>query len=280
MILDLIGWAAEIALLLAAASSAARGAREKSPGPLEAAAIFTCAALAIGAALGVLPLVPALVTASVALVAAVVVALFAKDTSGAVLGNLAEGLGLAGANVRGAGRWLRLQGPSLVSRAGLGGGSEAEQGGPVPLEAVAQHAVTRGIPSVMEDPHLGPAPEPAELASAAIPVPAPWAALAEYIRSREPEDDQQLRMYSDGDAAGALAVADAYHDWADTCLNGLRLSPAYVAGVLEAGDSAAGHASVVAMVHKRFGVIYGAIKEWIGAHGQLPAKGDFLTEGD
>ena len=88
-------------------------------------------------------------------------------------------------------------------------------------------------------------------------------------------------MLSDGDAAGALAVADAYHAFADICLNGLGLSPAYVAGVLEAGDSAAGHASVVSQVHKRFGVIYGAIKEWVGAHGPLPHKArEFLTDGD
>src|ERR1700685_3451370 len=83
-------------------------------------------------------------------------------------------------------------------------------------------------------------------------------ALPKRTGTREPETDMELRMFSDGDAVGALAVADAYHAYADLCLNGLGLSPAYVAGVLEAGDSAGSHASVVAQVHKRFGVIYGA----------------------
>lgn len=145
-------------------------------------------------------------------------------------------------------------------------------------EVVTEAVTTRGIPSVMDDPALGPAPEPGELASPAIPVPAPWAALAEYIRSREPEDDMELRMLAEGDAAGALAVADARHAFADTCLNMIGLDPAYVAGILETGDSMAEHASMLAQVHKRFGVIYGAIKEWVAAHGPLPHKArDFLT---
>jgi hypothetical protein len=150
---------------------------------------------------------------------------------------------------------------------------------PPPVAAVvAQYVATRAIPSVMEDPALGAPAEPADAVPSGVPVPAPWAALAAYIRDREPADDQELRMFSDGDAAGALAVADAQHAYADTCLTGLRLSPAYVAGVIEVGDHAAEHASLLAQVHKRFGVIYGAIKEWIGVHGPLPVKGDFLTE--
>jgi hypothetical protein len=156
-----------------------------------------------------------------------------------------------------------------------GGDPEAGETPAVVAEAIA----TRGIPSVMEDPALGVAPEPAELASPAIPVPAPWAALAEYIRSREPEDDMELRMLAESDAVGALAVADARHAFADTCLNTIGLDPAYVAGILETGDSMAEHASMLAQVHKRFGVIYGAIKEWVGAHGPLPYKArEFLTD--
>jgi hypothetical protein len=176
---------------------------------------------------------------------------------------------------------LRLPGLLQGVLGRLRGGEDGDGDGPIPLEAVAEHAATRSIPSVMADPALGVPPEPAELASASVPVPAPWAALAQYIAGREPADDQELRMFSDGDAVGALAVADAHNVYADTCLNGLGLSPAYVAGILEAGDSMAGHASVIAQVHKRFGVIYGAIKEWVGTHGQLPHHArDFLTDGD
>jgi hypothetical protein len=165
----------------------------------------------------------------------------------------------------------------LTRAGGGGGGGGAPEAGETPA-AVAEAVTTRGIPSVMDDPALGVAPEPAELANPAIPVPAPWAALAEYIRSREPEDDMHLRMLTEGDAAGALAVADARHAFADTCLNTIGLDPAYVAGILETGDSMAEHASMLAQVHKRFGVIYGAIKEWVAGHGPLPHKArDFLT---
>jgi hypothetical protein len=217
--------------------------------------------------LGVVALLPGVLFAAGA---AVVIALWGKvwtrEGYGALRGHVTRGPGEAGRSLSG---WLR----------GFLGGGDDES--PAVVAAVAQHVAARAIPSVMEDPALGPPPEPAELASASIPVPAPWAALAQYIATREPEDDQQLRMFSDGDAVGALAVADAHHAYADTCLNALGLSPAYVAGVLEAGDSMAGHASVVAQVHKRFGVIYGAIKEWVAAHGPLPHKArEFLTDGD
>jgi hypothetical protein len=74
-------------------------------------------------------------------------------------------------------------------------------------------------------------------------------------------------------------VADAWHHFADTCLNSVGLDPAYVAGILEAGDSAGGHGSLLAQIHKRFGVIYAAVKEWISAHGPLPHKArEFLTD--
>ena len=164
----------------------------------------------------------------------------------------------------------------LAAARGHARGGEPEAG-ETPA-AVAEAVATRGIPSVMDDPALGLAPEPADLANPAIPVPAPWAALAEYIRSREPEDDMHLRMLTEGDAAGALAVADARHAFADTCLNTIGLDPAYVAGILETGDSMAEHASMLTQVHKRFGVIYGAIKEWVAGHGPLPKNArDFLT---
>src|ERR1035441_10195452 len=78
--------------------------------------------------------------------------------------------------------------------------------------------------------------------------------------------------------SGESALADAWHAFADICLSGVGLDPAYVAGLLEAGDSAAQHASLLAMVHKRFGVVYAAVQEWISAGRQLPHKArDFLT---
>lgn len=273
-ILSLIGWLAVAALAFAAVSSAVRGARKKSAGPWTAAAVFACAALIALPALGAVAWAPALILAGALAVTAAVITLARKETSGDVLGHVAEGLGLAGGNVRGLGRWLRSQFPSLVSRAAGG----AAQDGPVPLEAVAEHVTARSIPPVMQDPALGPATEPGEIAAANIPVPPPYAALAEIIGGFEPEDDLSLRMFMEGHASGSVAIADAWHAFAETALNGVGLSPAYVAGILEAGDSAGEHASLLAQVHKRFHVVYAAVKEWIAAHGPLPHKArEFLT---
>jgi hypothetical protein len=143
---------------------------------------------------------------------------------------------------------------------------------------VAEATAARNIPNVMDDPALGPAPEPAELTSGAGPAPAPYLALAEFIASFEPEDDLSLRMFMEGSASGSILLADAWHHFADTCLNSVGLDPAYVAGILEAGDSSGAHGILLAQVHKRFAVIYAAVKEWVGAHGPLPHKArDFLT---
>lgn len=272
MILTALEWVLALGLLFAAASSVIRAVRDKGGGQWTAASVFACLAVIVLAILGVLSPLWGAILAAVPAIAVAGSFVFDNETPGGVIGHVAEGLGLSGAHLRDAARWFRLQGPSVLSRAS-DGAAPAD-----PVAVAAEATATRNIPNVMDDPALGPAPEPAELANPAVPVPAPWAALAEYIRSREPEDDQQLRMLTEGDAAGALAVADARHAFADTCLNTLGLDPAYVAGVLETGDSMAEHASMLAQVHKRFGVIYGAIKEWVGAHGPLPHRArEFLT---
>ena len=49
---------------------------------------------------------------------------------------------------------------------------------------IGSYAATRAIPSVMADPVLGPPMEPGEIAAANIPVPAPYAALAEFTEFR------------------------------------------------------------------------------------------------
>jgi hypothetical protein len=156
-------------------------------------------------------------------------------------------------------------------------------GGSIPAQgsapAVVADAITRrSIPSILEDAALGPMPEPAELLAGHGVAPAPYASLAQFIAGFEPEDDMALRMFMEGNAAGSVLIADAWHAFADTCLNSVGLDPAYVAGILEAGDSAGGHGSLLAQIHKRFGVIYGAVKEWVSAHGPLPHKArEFLT---
>jgi hypothetical protein len=159
-----------------------------------------------------------------------------------------------------------------------GGAREAEASSP--QAAVAEAAATRNIPSVLEDPALGVAPEPAELVSGQVPAAAPYAALAQYIAGFEPEDDMSLRMFMESNAAGSVMVADAWHHFAETCLNSVGLDPAFVAGILEAGDSAGAHGSLLAQVIKRLSVIYGAVQEWVATHGPLPHKAREWLTGD
>jgi hypothetical protein len=210
-----------------------------------------------------------------------------------VIGPLAACLyaGLAAAVIAAAGRVWTPEGrralagdlrygfaePFAALRRKLSGGAPEPEASS-PEAAVAEAVTTRNIPNVMDDPALGVAPDPAELASGHVPAAAPYAALAQYIAGFEPEDDMSLRMFMEGNAAGSVMVADAWHHFADTCLNSVGLDPAYVAGILEAGDSAGGHGSLLAQIHKRYSVIYAALKEWVAAHGPLPHKArDFLT---
>jgi len=141
---------------------------------------------------------------------------------------------------------------------------------------VGGYVASRQIPPVREDPALGLPPEPAVMAS--VPAPAPYAALAQFIGGFEPEDDQALTMFMQGHAAGGLVIAEAWRHFADTCLHGTGLDPAYVAGILEVGDTEGESAAHKAQVHKRFGVIYQQVQEWISAGRMLPHKArEFLT---
>jgi hypothetical protein len=267
--LTFLGWIAALGLLAVAVSSGWHGFRDKTRGPFAAAGMYAGGACVLLAIDGALSWLTAVVLAVLSLAAAAGLVLAGgRDGAGkAALGHAGAGMGHLGADARGI--WHRI-----TARL-RGGEPEAAETPAVVAEAVA----TRGIPSVMEDPALGMAPEPAELVTAAVPAAAPYAALAQYIAGFEPEDDMSLRMFMEGNAAGSVMVADAWHHFADTCLNSVGLDPAYVAGILEAGDSAGGHGSLLAQVHKRFGVIYAAVKEWISAHGPLPHKArEFLTD--
>jgi hypothetical protein len=257
VILTALGWIAAVALLYVSGSSAWHAYRDKAAGQWACSGFWAGMAVIAFGILGVLGAVQAAILGVLAMGSALLAAVVRKETAGDVTGNLAESLGVAFRRMRSRGR----------------GDSE-----PAAVEdAVAEAAATRAIPPVMADPVLGPAPEPAALATAA-PVPAPHAALAAYIAGFVPEDDQALKMFMQSNAAGECAIADAWHAFADTCLSGVGLDPAYVAGILEAGDSSADHASLLAQVHKRFGVVYAAIQEWISAGRQLPHKArEFLT---
>jgi hypothetical protein len=283
LILGLIGWPLAIALAAAAVLSLWRTARNRGvrtdPGAWLAPLGFTVGAVALLTALGVLsPLLGGMAAGGAAILLALLFRPWDKSGRRVAGQQFRGGIKRTGADARRGSRgilgWLRR----LRDRLAAG---EGEQAGTVPLTAVAEHVATRAIPPVMADPVLGPPTEPGEIAAAGIPVPAPYTALAEFIGSFEPEDDMSLRMFMEGHASGTVTIADAWHAFAETCLNGVGLSPAYVAGILEAGDSAGEHASLLAQVHKRFHVVYAAIKEWISAHGPLPTKArEFLTGED
>ena len=269
MILSLIGWPLALGLLVLAALSVARVARHRQEWPGPHAWYMPLAAgsalFAVLALLGVVgPLAGTLIAGGMAAILAWLAQLWTRAGWHGLYIQLRASLSFAGETAAG------IRGRAAGSR-----GGEPEQDSPAAV--VAEAVTARGIPPVLADPVIGPPPAP-EAIAAASPVPAPWAALADFIASFEPADDMELRMFTEGNAAGALAVSEAHRAFADTCLNGIGLNPAYVAGILEAGDSAVEHASLLSQVHRRFSVIYDSLKEWVGAHGPLPHKArDFLT---
>jgi hypothetical protein len=269
----LIGWPAALILAGVAAAVMVRAVRTRDGGAWITLLMFACAASAALTALGWLPLLPGIIAAAVTgAAAAAMLKPWEKGAGNAALGHAREGIGWAREDARGLWGWLRQRGGGfLVTRHG----GETEGGDP---EAVVAEAVTaRGIPPVLADPVLGPPPAPEAIAAAA-PVAGPWAALADYIASFEPADDMELRMFNESNAAGALAVSEAHRAFADTCLNGIGLNPAYVAGILEASDSAVEHAGLLAQISRRFSVIYSTLQEWINVHGPLPKNArEWLT---
>ena len=272
MILTALGWIAALGLVVLTGFSVSRAFRDKSRGSWTAAGLYACGAVCLLAVDGILAPLTAGVLAFLALAGAAGLAVAEgrkneagwQGTAKGALGHAGAGVGYFGADARGI--WQRIM-------ARIHGGEEETETQAV----VAEHVTARNIPPVLADPVLGPAPEPAALATAA-PVPPPYAALAAYIGGFIPDDDQALKMFMQGNAAGECTIADAWHAFADTCLGSVGLDPAYVAGILEAGDSAGSHASLLAMVHRRFGVVYAAVQEWISAGRQLPHKArEFLT---
>lgn len=264
MILSALGWAAALAAAAATGNRAwfMRGAA-RDAGNWAVLLAWSAIAVVMFALLGVIgPLAGLLYAVTAVAAIAVIGRVWTPEGRRALAGDLRYGLAEPFA--------------ALARLAGLRRDGEPEEGSPAAV--VAEAVATRNIPSVMEDAALGPAPEPADLVSSGVPAAAPYAALAEFIGGFEPEDDMALRMFMESNAAGSVLVADAWHHLGDTLLNTVGLDPAYVAGILEAGDSAAGHGSLLAQVHKRLGVIYAAVQEWVANHGRLPHKArEWLT---
>jgi hypothetical protein len=134
----------------------------------------------------------------------------------------------------------------------------------------------RNVPPVREDPHLGDPGQPEDIAEGlvltGVAVPLAWAALAESIGSFEPGDEDDLFEAVRGDAAGALAVADAIRARADTLLHATGLDPAYVAGHADFADEFAALAEAVALVDRRYHVIYGTLRDAVANGMVLPHR--------
>jgi hypothetical protein len=151
--------------------------------------------------------------------------------------------------------------------------------------ADAPAAAARTVPSLRDDPRLGPAP--AEAAAAAGPVPPPWAELAGWIASYVPEDDNAQTAFLAGNAAGLVAVAAAFGAHSETVINDIGLDPAYGAAILEVAGRVAETSGDVALADQRYQVIYGELKQavenglilphearkWLGGGGPAPAAG-------
>lgn len=271
MIISLVAWLTVIAVAATAVHAVRHGIRYRDYRGWAVGALFACAVVILLAVLGVLRPLPAgfLAAMTAGTTAAISVKVSGRKGPATFAGFAASALGFLGADA--VTLWRRLTGFT-----GEEGGTDTP--GPA-AEAVKAAVATRAIPSLREDPHLGAPPEPAEIA-ASSPVPPPYAALARYIAQCEPEDDIELRMFMEGDAAGQVAISEARQAFADHCLNGAGLAPAYVAGILEVGDAEADLAAVKVQAHRRFGVIYGAVKEWVAAHGPLPHRARQFLSGE
>lgn len=269
VVFGLAAFPAALVLLVAACAELYRALRARSRGQGTAAGVLGCAGVAVLGALGTIRPATAIALACLCAGAAAALTLVKgwRGSLGEITGETGAAFGRLGADIRRL--WQRLGG----RLAALRGEEEAAPG--LPAEAVRAAVASRAIPPLGADPSLGAPPEPAAI-TAAAPVPPPYAALASWIAGFEAADDQDLRMLAEGCAAGNVAVAEAWHQFGDRCLDS-RLHPAYVAGILEVGDTEAQSAASKIQAHRRFAVIYGAVKEWISGNGPLPKDGDFLT---
>lgn len=259
-------------------------------GPL----VFTSAAFALLAFLGFLPpfpgaflvLVPLLVIAATA--AGAWRALAAADgKAGATRRVLAGIAGHVLGTLREARTGLPVPGGG-PHRADPGDGQTASVPGPaVPVRSGP--GPVRTVPPVRYDAVIGPAPHPADVAqgleSAGVEVPPPWAAVAEWTRSFEPDTEEDLLEHEAGVMAGILTWAEAEMAKAENLASGNGLDPVYIAGHFEFADEVAALASFKALLGARYKALYGSIRDdvdnglilpenarkWFGADG--PAQG-------
>jgi hypothetical protein len=246
------------------ASSLARAVRLRParPGtwPWTVTILWACLLAACLTALGAIGLMNGII-ASVVLAVVALVALRRSSSAGAQIGagpaHLYRDAAAVAGRARRAASW----------RAAAAGDDDAP-GGPPPggrmprLRPEHPAAGSRTVPLLREDPALGPAPQPAEVAASA-PVPPPWDELAGWIAGYVAEDDNAQSAFLHGCAAGLVRIADAFGALSETAINDLGLDPAYGAALLEVAAAVAETAGDVALADQRYLAIYGALKQAI-----------------
>jgi hypothetical protein len=228
--------------------------------------VFVSAAFALLTALGVLGLISGIVLSAIPL--AVVTARAARahreiaKLHGAPAAT-ATVLGLLGARLRDA-LWNAREDvrelAGLLHRAPGGDGAApagAKRGAP---------AVIRSVPSFREDPRLGDVPAAAEvsadLEAAGAMVPQPWRDLADWVAEAEFEDEEELREFVAGCAAGVLTLAEAFQEPGEHLLETAGLDPALAGGFFEMADEWADMSAAFAMLDRRYTDAYAEVSEW------------------
>lgn len=287
MILIAALWAASAACALLAASglwrmAGTRGA-SRDPGSWHAPLIFTSAAAALLAALGVLaPVTGAFLALVPLLVITMIVARAWQAAARALGGRKATALVMRGlaARVRDAllGAWEDLR--ALAGRP-LECAVPAAAPAPAPVAARPRREPSTARPDLA----LGPAPVPEQVAAglqaAGVAVPACWAAVAEWEASFEPEDGEDWRRHVAERAAGILTVAEAAGWQAEDLGAGVKLDAAVVAAETDFADDLADTASAAARSIQVYDSVYDGVHDHVDSGGTLPedARGWFGAGG-
>lgn len=186
----------------------------------------------------------------------------ARRTAGRVLAELA-----------GTARYFFLRDlGSIASRRTAEGAPAASPAGGVP--GWASPARARNVPHLLDDPHLGAHPFPADIAANLeldrVPVPPHWDRLAQVISDFESEDDDDLAGHMTGEAAGVLTAAAAIENRTENLAAARGLDPAIIAAHFDIAEGFAELATRYALLVRRDHLVHGEVREWRDNGGVLP----------
>jgi hypothetical protein len=278
-------WAAFAACALLAASGLWRVTRtrgaSRDPGSWHAPLIFTSAAAALLAALGVLaPAGGALLALIPLLVIAMIVARAWQAAARALGVPKATALVLRGlaARVRDA---LRGAGEDLRVLVGRSPECAPQPAAAEPVIARPRRAPSTARPDLLLGPALVPEQVAAELEAARVAVPACWAAVAEWEASFEPENGEDWRQHIAERAAGILTVAEVAGGQAEDLGTSVKLDPAVITAETDFAEDFADTASAAVRSIQVYDSVYDGAHEHVENGGTLPedARGWFGADG-